>query len=299
MASRINLADLDPEEAKQACLEILTKLLGPIENLDENESDPAVLWDTIHRLRAEVQGPRPHATWRDAAMAERMYRVVAEKKLVILRTALQNELDLVELNAQTFMLLETEMKITAIPMAHIRAILDIPMTQPDGLLPPTNEVDETDPDNVPEVGSIWKHRKGDYYTVRGMTSQPDPEKADKFPRTVFYQGADGRRWTRTLESWMESFKLIVPPTNIAGKLLARDMRVIDGKIWYCTDPDIDRWVSQGEPYPAYGGSDADDCTCNPYPGAPHHESCPVTHAARAAFAASGESAQAQDKENNG
>jgi hypothetical protein len=238
--------EYDPAKIQRAALEVVRESLGLPENPEENEDDPSVLWAEIHRLRAEVQGPHPHATWKDAAIAERMHRVVAEKKLVILRTALQNELDLVELNAQTFTLLETEMKITAIPAARIRTILDIPMAQPAGLLPPTNEVDETDPDNVPEVGSIWQHRKGDYYTVRGMTSQPDPEKADKFPRTVFYQGPDGRRWTRTLESWMDSFKLIVPPTNIAGELKKDDMRVMNGVIWYCTNPEIDRWVSQGE-----------------------------------------------------
>jgi hypothetical protein len=57
----------------------------------------------------------------------------------------------------------------------------------------------------PGVGEVWKHRSGDRYTVLGVTSKPDAKKAEKFPRTVFYRGQDGRQWTRTLESWIESF----------------------------------------------------------------------------------------------
>lgn len=59
----------------------------------------------------------------------------------------------------------------------------------------------------PKLGDVWRHRKGDHYTVLGITSEPDAEKTDKHPRTVFYQGPDGRRWTRTLASWMESLTL--------------------------------------------------------------------------------------------
>jgi integrase len=61
---------------------------------------------------------------------------------------------------------------------------------------------------LPTPGSTWKHRGGDEYTVIGLTSEPDAEKADKFPRTVFYRGPDGRQWTRTLESWRASFTFV-------------------------------------------------------------------------------------------
>jgi hypothetical protein len=57
----------------------------------------------------------------------------------------------------------------------------------------------------PEAGQCWTHRKGDVYEVLGITSEPDDEKADKHPVTVFYKGPDGRRWARTLESWLRSF----------------------------------------------------------------------------------------------
>jgi hypothetical protein len=61
---------------------------------------------------------------------------------------------------------------------------------------------------LPTPGSTWKHRGGDEYTVIGLTSEPDAEKAEKFPRTVFYRGPDGRQWTRTLQSWRGSFTFV-------------------------------------------------------------------------------------------
>ena len=60
----------------------------------------------------------------------------------------------------------------------------------------------------PEAGQVWKHRKGALYTVLGVTSEPDDEKAEKFPVTIFYEGEDGKRWTRTLTSWFGSFTLL-------------------------------------------------------------------------------------------
>lgn len=50
--------------------------LGP---LSDSEEDPARLWAEIHRLRAAVAGPQGYATWQDAATAERVRRVKAEK----------------------------------------------------------------------------------------------------------------------------------------------------------------------------------------------------------------------------
>lgn len=96
---------------------------------------------------------------------------------------------------------------------------------------------------IPEEGDTWEHRKGAYYTVLGLTSEPDAEKAEKHPRTVFYQGPDGRKWTRTLASWYESFNFVCKAIKLAGELKKGDMREMNGQIWHCTDPDIDRWVS--------------------------------------------------------
>lgn len=47
--------------------------------LDQDESDPGVLWAEIHRLRAALQGPDGYATWQEAATAERVRRVKAEQ----------------------------------------------------------------------------------------------------------------------------------------------------------------------------------------------------------------------------
>lgn len=58
---------------------------------------------------------------------------------------------------------------------------------------------------LPEEGTKWKHHKGDVYTVLGVSSKPDADKTAKFPVSVFYEGPDGRRWIRTLESWKQSF----------------------------------------------------------------------------------------------
>lgn len=43
------------------------------------EDNPVDLWARIHRLEAEAKGPEGFATWRDAAVAERVRRVKAEK----------------------------------------------------------------------------------------------------------------------------------------------------------------------------------------------------------------------------
>lgn len=52
--------------------------LGP---LLDSEEDPARLWAEIHRLRAAVAGPMGYASWQDAAVAERVRRVQAERAL--------------------------------------------------------------------------------------------------------------------------------------------------------------------------------------------------------------------------
>jgi len=53
--------------------------------LDDDEADPVRLWAEIHRLRAAVQGPGGFATWQDAAVAERVRRVLAERAIADLQ----------------------------------------------------------------------------------------------------------------------------------------------------------------------------------------------------------------------
>jgi hypothetical protein len=49
--------------------------------LDANETDPATLWAEIWRLRHDAEGPDGYDTWKDAAVAERVRRVKAERAL--------------------------------------------------------------------------------------------------------------------------------------------------------------------------------------------------------------------------
>lgn len=51
-------------------------------NLDPNEENAAILWAEIHALRNAIKGPEGYATWRDAAVAERVRRVRAEAEKV-------------------------------------------------------------------------------------------------------------------------------------------------------------------------------------------------------------------------
>lgn len=59
-------------------------------DLDADESDPVTLWAEIHRLRAAVQGPDGFETWQEAATAERVLRVAAEKELAELKAKFGN-----------------------------------------------------------------------------------------------------------------------------------------------------------------------------------------------------------------
>lgn len=50
-------------------------------------------WAELHTLRVSVQGPDGFATWRDAAVDERVRRVKAEHEIAALKAALQAVLD--------------------------------------------------------------------------------------------------------------------------------------------------------------------------------------------------------------
>jgi hypothetical protein len=61
-------------------LEVLSQLSAQSEA--PAEDDPVALWARIHHLEAEVKGPDGFATWKDAAIAERIRRVKAEAPVV-------------------------------------------------------------------------------------------------------------------------------------------------------------------------------------------------------------------------
>lgn len=51
----------------------------PYKHVEPTCEDAALLWAEIHHLRAAVQGPEGFATWQEAATAERVRRVKAER----------------------------------------------------------------------------------------------------------------------------------------------------------------------------------------------------------------------------
>lgn len=51
--------------------------------LSQDEKDPLILWGVIHRLRAEMKGPNGFATWRDAAIAERVRRAATDSAATV------------------------------------------------------------------------------------------------------------------------------------------------------------------------------------------------------------------------
>lgn len=340
----IDIKDLDQETRQKLLFDLLKRDPGESTELDPYEGDPTTLWAEIWRLRAEVAGPKGYESWRDAALDERLKRVDSEEALRTLRSLLEDELMDARVDGKAIEVVDTSVKITAIPIKSIQACLDNSYTQrqlielkaknqvkgvpdfsswqvtearikqlmEDVGLPnsqslaqafkqlkmevtlyhcgsPWEQSDSEDPGippgaMLPEFNETWLHEKsGAYYKVLGITSKPDPEKATKHPQSVYYEGPDGRRWVRTLSSWFQSFTPFAPALHIAGVLKKGDMRVIDGVTWHCTDPEIDRWVSQGSSDP--------ECICKADDGVPHAETCPVTSHVRALFAASGESAQ--------
>ena len=69
----------------------------------------------------------------------------------------------------------------------------------------------------PEVtpGSVWRHYNGGVYAVHGIANKDNPPDDDK-PPTVVYMGANGQLWTRRLDDWHRSFKLMFDGTTKAG-----------------------------------------------------------------------------------
>ena len=58
----------------------------------------------------------------------------------------------------------------------------------------------------PTIGSVWRHRNGNIYTVLVManTEGTDPSKFDKYPPMVVYQGQNGKVWARRFDDWHRS-----------------------------------------------------------------------------------------------
>lgn len=59
---------------------------------------------------------------------------------------------------------------------------------------------------LPKPRSIWRHHSGTEYTVIDLTSEPDEERAKKFPVMVFYRAPNNQKWARTLSDFLENFQ---------------------------------------------------------------------------------------------
>lgn len=57
----------------------------------------------------------------------------------------------------------------------------------------------------PAMLSRWKHHSGREYTVLFLTNEPDGEKC---PRTVVYEGDNGKLWSGPLNDWHRRMTLI-------------------------------------------------------------------------------------------
>jgi hypothetical protein len=63
---------------------------------------------------------------------------------------------------------------------------------------------------VPEVGSKWRHAKGDIYEV-AMISNGNTSDPERYPITVIYK-SDSGVWSRPLSDWHRSM-VLVPSKN--------------------------------------------------------------------------------------
>lgn len=56
-------------------------------------------------------------------------------------------------------------------------------------------------------GSVWRHTNGCIYTVLMITNEPND---DRYPRTIVYQGENGRVWSRRADDWHRSMTSVAP-----------------------------------------------------------------------------------------
>lgn len=58
---------------------------------------------------------------------------------------------------------------------------------------------------LPAVGSKWLHRNGNTYTVLHIANELDEA---RYPRSIVYQGQNGKIWVRRADDWHRSMSLI-------------------------------------------------------------------------------------------
>lgn len=63
---------------------------------------------------------------------------------------------------------------------------------------------------IPEIGSQWRHRNGNVYTVESITNG-ETERPGQYPVTVVYRGGNGKLWSRPAHDWHRSMTLESAP----------------------------------------------------------------------------------------
>lgn len=66
-------------------------------------------------------------------------------------------------------------------------------------------------EEIPEIGSRWQHKNGNFYTVIMIFNSSDTSRPDEYPITIGYRGDNGNLWARPLWRWYRSMTLISNP----------------------------------------------------------------------------------------
>jgi hypothetical protein len=70
--------------------------------------------------------------------------------------------------------------------------------------------------DTPKIGSIWRHKNGNIYTVIAVANVAF--RTRDYPPTIVYIGGNGNTWARTLDNWHQSMSPICPIDSMGGAL---------------------------------------------------------------------------------
>ncbi len=73
----------------------------------------------------------------------------------------------------------------------------------DALLAAAPTAPAGEPAEIPEIGSQWRHRNGNVYTVESITNE-STERPGQYPVTVVYRGENEKLWSRPARDWHRS-----------------------------------------------------------------------------------------------
>jgi hypothetical protein len=88
--------------------------------------------------------------------------------------------------------------------------------------------------NIPEAGSVWRHRNGCEYRVIHLANFYSSDV--RYPLSVVYQGmSNGKIWSRPMDQWHRSMNLVSEPAKpAAGEPVAWRYQTCSGGRWFVT-----------------------------------------------------------------